>query len=397
MTITAGIIGISGYGKVHLDQLLKQQAQGRVRLAAATVINREETAALCAQLEAGGCRIYADYREMLAAHAGELDLCCVPTAIHWHERMTVDCLRAGANVLVEKPLVSSLEEVASIQAAERESGRFVAVGFQNAFAATTHEIKRRINEGEIGKVERLYGSGVWPRHDAYYARNNWAGKLTLDGRPVLDSPVNNAMAHYLHWLLFVAGKEAHACATPVSVSAELYRARGIESFDTANFRVMTADNLPIRFVVSHAGSEIANVELVIQGSEGRFIWRHSGDGAFIWDDGRTETLTLPSHQEMQHEVIHRVVERIVSGTGFICTVASAEMHTRCVVAAHQAFPIKTIPSAFVREVSTPEGRFIEVQGIVSAVRQAAEGDYAFNQLGVHWAGDPPEAVSVRPA
>ena len=37
---------------------------------------------------------------MLSAHEGGIDLCLIPTGIHWHARMTIAALRAGANVLV---------------------------------------------------------------------------------------------------------------------------------------------------------------------------------------------------------------------------------------------------------------------------------------------------------
>ena len=46
---------------------------------------------------------------------------------------------------------------------------------------------------------------AWPRYFNYYARNNWAGKLAMNGTWVFDSPVNNACAHYLNLALFWAG------------------------------------------------------------------------------------------------------------------------------------------------------------------------------------------------
>src|SRR5690606_38595299 len=101
------LIGISGYGRIHLQLARECRARGEVAIVAATVINAEEEAENIAELRAHGCTIYSDYEEMLREQRGRIDLCLIPTGIHWHARMTISALRAGANVLVEKPLAGS--------------------------------------------------------------------------------------------------------------------------------------------------------------------------------------------------------------------------------------------------------------------------------------------------
>src|SRR5690606_15001679 len=106
----AALVGVSGYGRIHLNLARECQERGDLDLVAATVINREEEAAVVAELEAAGCEIFSDFDAMLAAWSGRIDLCLVPTGIHWHASMTIAALRHGANVLVEKPLCATLEE-----------------------------------------------------------------------------------------------------------------------------------------------------------------------------------------------------------------------------------------------------------------------------------------------
>ena len=106
------LIGVSGYGRIYLQLLQECQALGRLKLVAAVIINPEEERDTLSWLTARGCRVYTHYEQMLMEEAGRVDLCLVPTGIHWHARMTVAALRNGANVLVEKPLCASMAEVA---------------------------------------------------------------------------------------------------------------------------------------------------------------------------------------------------------------------------------------------------------------------------------------------
>ena len=63
--IKACLIGISGYGDVHFNDLLREQEAGRSRLFAATVINQAEEKEKCARLMEIGCEIFTDHRKML--------------------------------------------------------------------------------------------------------------------------------------------------------------------------------------------------------------------------------------------------------------------------------------------------------------------------------------------
>src|SRR5690606_17230028 len=88
--------------------------------------------------------------------------------------------------------------------------------------------------------------------EAYYRRSGWAGKIRdPEGRWILDSPANNAMAHDLHNMFYVLGKKTDESAVPAWVEAELYRAYPIENFDTAAVRCRTADGVDVLFYVSH--------------------------------------------------------------------------------------------------------------------------------------------------
>jgi len=193
--LRAGIIGISGYGRIHVQLAREWEDRGEIRLSVAVVINPADEEENVRQLRAGGCQVYGSYEDMLGTEAGNLDLCLIPTGIAWHSRMTLAALRAGAHVLVEKPLSSSTTEVEEMMRVAACTERSVAVGFQDIYEPVAQELKRLLVAGAIGRLRSVRFLGLWPRPCSYYTRNGWAGRLRSGDVPVLDSPLNNAFAH----------------------------------------------------------------------------------------------------------------------------------------------------------------------------------------------------------
>lgn len=85
------------------------------------------------------------------------------------------CLKHGSDVLIEKPLCSSVEEALEMAQIEKETGHFVAVGYQMNYSPVTRELKNRILNGEFGNPVVLKTIHGFKRGKAYYHRNNWAG------------------------------------------------------------------------------------------------------------------------------------------------------------------------------------------------------------------------------
>jgi len=345
--LRAGIIGISGYGRIHLQLAREWADRGELSLAAAVVINPGEEEENVRQLKAAGCIVYGSYEDMLGAENGKLDLCLIPTGIAWHSRMTLAALRAGANVLVEKPLSSSTADVEQMARVAAGAGRFVAVGFQDIYEPVAQELKRLLVAGAIGRLRSVRFLGLWPRPGSYYTRNGWAGRLRSGDVPVLDSPLNNAFAHFVNLGLFFAGSSFAESAEASQVEAVLWRTNAIESFDSGVVRARSENGVRLWFGASHACAATREPEIIIEGEAGRAVWRHERECVLEVNGRRTLERPLPPTTETRRSMLRAVVENVrVPGT-FVCGPEIAIRHTALIEAAHRCTRILAAPGTAV--------------------------------------------------
>ncbi len=366
------LIGVSGYAQIYLALALAAQERGGIDLCAAVIINPAEEAAAEADLRARGCVIYRDHEMMLQAEGGRLDLCLIPTGIPWHARMTLAALRTGAHVLVEKPLAGSLAEVAAIRAAERATGKFVAVGFQDLYSPVNRWLKEQLCAGIIGEIQTVRFLGLWPRPASYFTRNPWAGRLHADGTPVLDSPLNNAFAHFVTLGLYFAGPSAPEAAQVRIESAELLRAHAIESFDTAVVRARSPEGIAFWFGATHTCREVGEPEIYIEGSRGRVEWKHERNCVVHHADGRREEHALPDSSVNRQAMFDAVLAKIRQPDTFICTTALADRHTAFVEAVHASSPVTPVPPELISWQNPDNGTapVPVVNGLAAALTRA---------------------------
>lgn len=328
--IKVALIGISGYGKVHFNQVKQLVECGLAEIAAAVVINPDQVQDELAVLRQMGTAVYSSTDAMFADFAGKLDLVCVPTGIAFHEPMTVQALSNGANVLVEKPAAGSSAAIRRMMEAEQRSGKFVAVGFQHMYAREIQFIKHYLVTGRLGKVKKIVCKGLWPRADQYYGRNNWAGRIAAaDGTPILDSPINNAFAHYLNIQLFLAGETFETSAHAVAVEGELYRARKtIETFDTCALRFTTKSGVLLQIMLTHTVARNGSPTIRVECENGTVYWKVDSSWNICAADG---SLLYSGVVEAPHrDMFMDMVRRISGEQAFRCSLSMALEHTHCI-------------------------------------------------------------------
>ena len=378
----ACIIGVSGFGDAHYEMLLKEHAEGNVDIVGATIINQDEEALKCSHLRSLGCRIFEDCDAMFRELAGVADLCLIPTGTPLHMPMTVAALEAGMHVLVEKPAAGCIQDVRTMQKASSAAGKLVALGYQYMYEPLALETKRSILDKAIGNVEAIKCRVMWPRDHAYYSRNNWAGQLRVGDTWVLDSPFNNAVAHDLMMMLFLAGAEERQAARPISVKAELYRANDIASADTACIQIVTDTGVPLLFYATHACSELLNPEIHVRGSRGNILWTHD-DVTIESDVGVKQKQTSKNMLALREHMMRAVCDVAQGGSSFYCDLETAAQQTIVVNAVHEACEVIRVSG---QSLHGDDGSVRTViPGIEAVLNRAFETDALFYESGVPWA------------
>ena len=95
-------------------------------------------------------KIYKDYRDLISDK--DIDAVCIATPDHWHAKQTIDAIKAGKDVYVEKPLTQTIVEGRKMVEAQAASTQVVAVGLNRRGNVVYQKLAKEIPAGKIGKV-----------------------------------------------------------------------------------------------------------------------------------------------------------------------------------------------------------------------------------------------------
>lgn len=131
-------------------------------------------------------KIYTDYKEMLSKE--NLDGVSVATPNKFHYQPTIDALRAGVNVLCEKPLAMNAEEAREMCKVAKETGKILQVGLQSRFAGAPKWLKQYIDGGHMGDI--YYARAQAIRRRGVPGWGVFINKELQGGGPLIDIGVH---------------------------------------------------------------------------------------------------------------------------------------------------------------------------------------------------------------
>ncbi|TWD79744.1 putative dehydrogenase [Kribbella amoyensis] len=367
------LIGVHGYGANHLRRVTEYAADGRVQLVAIADPNPPAADDL-----PPGTPTYDDLSALLAAQV--IDVAVISTPIHTHVPLAELALRAGADVLLEKPPAASLAEFEQLSAVVTETGRICQVGFQSHGSAAAHTLASWVADGRLGEVRGIGAVGAWIRTDRYWQRSRWAGKRMLDGIAVVDGAVTNAFAHASATALLVDG--SGRSDQIVSVETELYRANPVESDDTSTVRIRTSRGTTLLTAVSLC-AEVPDFEpaVIVHGSQGRAVLRYRLDQIELTVDGDT-TITQYDREDLLGNLLDHRADPSVP---LLAPLAETGGFTGILEAIRTSPPPAAIDPALVRWEGEGLDRHPMVQDVSKWVSQATEDLALFGEIGAPWA------------
>lgn len=365
------------------------QARGLVKITGLADASSAVLTQLQALPELRGAGCFTDYRDLLAA--GNLDAVVISAPIPLHYETTLAALKRGLFIFLEKPPVPLLSQLEALIAADAE-GR-VMVAFQHIYSELIHNLKRELLAGRAGKLLSITAHGLWPRPSAYYQRAGWAGQVKWHGRPVLDGPCTNAMAHYLNVVFHLAGDKPDSFAIPSEVVGEAYRARpGLPSYDTGCLTGSFDSGIRFFLGFTHAASGNSPVEIRICGDRETLSIGNdcqtlkSKDGSLTQENNPADNLrhaflAFATGDSSRNRTPLRAMRAYVLATNLMF-LSSGGIHT--------------IPPGHVRPVEPETDRAIfEIENIASHLRQCADQVVPLCKTSAPWAKKTPSLAASR--
>ena len=114
----------------------------------------------CLVADSHGTRGYSSLEELLQKEKPEAVTIAVPTENH--HRAVMEALAAGCHVLVEKPIAATLAEADELVAAAKSAKRVLAVGHIERYNPAVLELKRRLDDGQLGRVYQFDAQRLGP-------------------------------------------------------------------------------------------------------------------------------------------------------------------------------------------------------------------------------------------
>ncbi|MEG0911908.1 MAG: Gfo/Idh/MocA family oxidoreductase, partial [Ruthenibacterium sp.] len=140
---------------------------------------------------------YTDYNEMLEKEHPEL--VAIATESGKHAAIALDCIKAGCNLIIEKPIALSIADADAIINAAREKGVKVCANHQNRFNKSVSKLRDAYSKHRFGRL--FYGTAHirWNRGWEYYSRAKWRGTWEEDGGALMNQCIHNI--DLLRWMM----------------------------------------------------------------------------------------------------------------------------------------------------------------------------------------------------
>ncbi len=400
------VIGLGGYAAAHFEAVAWLAQQGLAKLTGVVALesDRKKNPQRVRALQSQGVALFDDLEDFFKRGLALAEVLTVPIGIHQHAPVSMAALRAGLHVYCEKPLAATLHEVEALMAAREAAQRKIAVGFQHIYSHSVQQLKARICAGRLGSVRTITLLCGWPRSLQYYLRNEWAGKMRVGEQWVLDTPANNAHAHYLLNALYLASANEYAAALPNELRAELYRANPIESCDTVQMQFQTEAGVHCHVLLTHANGRELGPIMKIACENGNVEWLgESGKTVINYPDGATERFHNDTHPHWRYAGFRDLVYAIHNDYAPLCSLEMARCHTATIAAMHASCPkIVTIPERFIDKVKDWEmfppntkGVFHRVRNLDEALQGACTSGDWLSERGIPWATAQGAVVRAR--
>jgi predicted dehydrogenase len=291
-------------GQVHLRGALMDRRF--VMVAGALSRGAERSRAAAPEYGIDAARAYASAEELIAREAAREDgveAVAIVTPNHLHHAQAVAAIRAGLDVMLDKPVANSLEDAEDIARAAAAHGVALAVAHAYSGYPMLREARAMVAAGALGtlrfvQVEYLAGGLAGEVEAAPDAGRRWRLDPAKSGPSLVLGDIGT---HAHHLACFVAGRRMAAISAEV---ATLAPGRAVQDYATARFRLDDGTRGSMVVCQAAAGTE-NHILLRVFGALGHLEWRHDrhNELRFAPLEGYPQTLSR-GHPTLSAEALH---------------------------------------------------------------------------------------------
>lgn len=154
--VNIAILGTGGMGGGHIDSFMRFAKKGeeKVQIVAVCDVNtvrRKVAEDKVNNSQGGEVTVYTDYREML--ERDDIHGVVIASPEHWHGKQAEDCLLAGKDVYLEKPMTLNLPDALRLREVVRQNPDvLIQVGTQKIMLPKYKAAQELMGRGDIGKM-----------------------------------------------------------------------------------------------------------------------------------------------------------------------------------------------------------------------------------------------------
>jgi UDP-N-acetylglucosamine 3-dehydrogenase len=159
--LRVGVVGAGSMGSQHLR--VYGELASKCELVAVAEMDSQRRELLRRRKD---WEVFSDYREMV--RKAELDAVSVALPNELHAEATIECLRNGLDVLVEKPMALSLADAGNMIDVAKKEDRILMVGHVERFNPAVQFIRKYVADHRLGELYYLSSRrlGFYPQRFA---------------------------------------------------------------------------------------------------------------------------------------------------------------------------------------------------------------------------------------
>ncbi|NMB01826.1 MAG: Gfo/Idh/MocA family oxidoreductase [Firmicutes bacterium] len=328
MNLRMGIIGGGSIARVHLEAYA---AMDNVRLLGLADPNEQ----ILSDVYRSGKieRVTSDYRELINEPNIDVVDICVPH--HLHHKITLDALKAGKHVILEKPIALTIEEADEMIEVAEKLNRRLFVSLNQRFLPAHITAKQLLDAKKIGKPFLAVAVCIGDEFERMNDPNSWKGTWEQGGGGVLA----DTGTHFVDILQYFFGpaKAVNATTKRLVVSAKN------KADDTSTVTLEFGNGVLGELVLTYSATANQWAESKdIYGTAGSL--HISGDPAsplkVVYNRGLPRHVEVGSSSSWQNFSIRKALEHFVDcilyGRSSLVTACDARETLKTVLSAYQA-------------------------------------------------------------